>query len=96
MFEFVEKLCREYWLDYDPDYLITGDDEWEILDDREDLRDYLEDFHNRYMWPSFPDDGLTGEQLCLWDCFPNCFSDEQIEMFQRNEEEMKEYEIWQI
>lgn len=95
VFEFVEKMCIRYVLSYDPYYVITFDgDEFEVLDDREDLRDYLESFHRKYSWPEFPDDGVTGEQLCLWDCFPDCFSDEQIELIRKNEEEMRAMELW--
>lgn len=93
VFEFVEKFAREYWLDYDPYYLITCDDDWEILDERDDLREYLADFQDKYIWTEFPDDGIKGEQLCLWDCFPDCFSSEQVDILRRNEEEKRKIEL---
>jgi len=94
VFEFVEKMARHYCPEYDPYYLITYDDDWEIMDDREDLIEYLDDFHRRYSWAQFPDDGITGEQLDLWDCFPDCFSDDWIE--QLRGEEIRSMEVWAI
>ena len=74
VYKFLEKFARETWLGYDPYFIITCDSDFEIIGDREDLKSYLVDFQRRNEWPKFPDDGVTGEQLCLWDYFPECFS----------------------
>lgn len=74
VFEFLERFARKTWLRYDPYCLITCDEGFELIEDREDLRSYLLDYQRRYELPKFPDDGINGEQLCLWDYFPECFS----------------------
>lgn len=97
--EFIEKFARYNWLEYDPEYLMFSDDD-DYGYGQDDLWSYISDFRERNSWPRFPDDGITGTQLNLWDCFPDCFSDEMLETFRLAEEEKnrlgEEGAIWDI
>ena len=97
--DFIEKFARNNWLEYDPEYLMFDDDD-DYGYEREDLWDYISDFRERNSWPRFPDNEITGIQLKLWDCFPECFSAEMIETFKLAEEEenrlREEGVIWDL
>lgn len=95
--EFIEKFARHNWLEYDLEYLVFGDDDYGY--EQDDLWDFIRDYRERNSWPRFPDDGITGTQLQLWDCFPECFSTEIVEAFRMEEEERRQREggvIWDI
>lgn len=97
-FEFIEKFAKHNWLEYDPEYLIF-DDDYDFGSIEDELHEYLEDFRERNSWPRFPDDGVIGTQLYLWDCFPECFSTEFIDEYNENEKQRELREegiIWDI
>ena len=97
--EFIEKFARNNWLEYDPEYLMFDDDD-DYGYGQDDLWSYISDFRERNSWPRFPDDGITGTQLNLWDCFPEYFSDEMLKAFRLAEEEEnrlgEEGAVWDI
>ena len=49
-----------YGLSYDPESIIFEDMDYDILDDRPDLLEYLEEYEKR----------TSGVQMTLWDLFP--------------------------
>ena len=73
-FEFIEQFARHNWLSFDPVYLILCDDDYDNGNVCKELVDYLAEFREKSSRPYFPDDGITWTQLCLWDCFPECFT----------------------
>lgn len=77
-FEFLEKMAIFCDLYYDPEILLWDMDEGnDIETEAPEHWEYIQQFKSRCKWPDYPEPGVDGVQIYLWDYYPQYFTEEQ-------------------